>query len=148
MNESSVGSGIRDTLKRRRFTVLKHHDASSEGHPDMSISGMGTTLWVEEKFMGLKNIDLPITLHARQFIDVKRVNQMLVACQLAVDSCCQYWLYIEHKNRAYIAVLKPQDVLYSYMQLTPIVVTQIWEAGKWKNQIFSMREMPKLSTSQ
>lgn len=125
-NEAILSERTREVLKQRGFLVFKFNDSSRTGIPDMQISANGKTVWVEDKYLSISVIDKnsvieSIAISARAFIEKERMVQLVTMCKLQKHSYrAEYWLYIEHAGKYYVAALEPRKVFESFRDDSPI----------------------------
>jgi hypothetical protein len=92
-------------LRIPRAVVLRHEDKNTAGIPDITVTYMGHTVWLEVKF-------------ANPYI-VSRGLQNFTCRRLAAQGVCWYIIYKEHKEYRNTILARPEDVVENSIVKTP-----------------------------
>ena len=129
MDERSITKSVRSKLEERGFYIIKHEDHSTIGVPDMSITGNGTTLWVEDKYF--EGSTLKVFLNARKIASKKRYSQLVTLVNLWRKGNATYWIYQNVNGKVMIGSCTPMDVLRAWSTNSLVKIENVMELSEW-----------------
>lgn len=137
MNELSVTQDSRTYLDHNpNLTVQRHQEPFTTGTPDMSITGYGRTLWVEDKY--LESDELLGFIGARSLVKKKRVPQMNTLRSLCKNGLAQYWLYQNVNGFVFVGWLHPMEVFEAYQVKGKVEIRNIMSKTEWLSLVPSL----------
>jgi hypothetical protein len=107
MTEAELKDGLVKTLKKQlgNAVVLRHEDKNTAGIPDISVTYLGRTIWMEVKYA------FPYT--------EGRGLQLLTCLRLAEHGICWFVVYKEVRGERQTLLVKPSDIIAKRLEETP-----------------------------